>query len=106
MRLAPTLAWSLTDDTAESLDDRLFPLLNAVSKSESLAAAVIECGISYRAAWGLLRSYHAKIGEPLVILERGRGATLSPLGERLVQAQRTATRRLESILPALGIDVP
>jgi len=106
MRLMPVLAWSLTGDSTEMLDDRLLPLLNAVAKSESLAAAVVECGISYRAAWGLLRDYQAKIGEPLVLLERGRGATLAPFGEQLILAQRTATRRLEAILPSLGIDVP
>ena len=105
MRLVPLLAWSLVRDTSETLDARLLPLLNAVARSESLAAAVVECAISYRAAWGLLRDYQEKLGEPLVLLERGRGATLAPLGEQIVLAQRTATRRLETILPGLGTDL-
>src|SRR5258705_1909244 len=98
MRLVPVLAWALAGESNEMLDDRLLPLLDAVAKSESLAAAVVECGISYRAAWGLLRDYQAKLGEPLVLLERGRGATLAPLGQQVVISQRTAARRLETSL--------
>ena len=48
----------------------------------SLAAAVVDRGISYRAAWGLLRDYQRKLGVPLVLLERGRGASLTSAGEQ------------------------
>jgi molybdate transport repressor ModE-like protein len=105
MRLVPLITWSLVGESSEVLDARLLPLLNALAKSASLAAAVVECGISYRAAWGLLRDYQDKLGEPLVLLERGRGATLASLGQQIVLAQRTATRRLETILPGLGADL-
>ncbi len=105
MRLIPMLGWGLVGKSVEPLDARLLPLLNAVAKSDSLAAAVNECGISYRAAWGLLRDYHVKIGSPLVLLERGRGATLTAAGQQLVMAQRTATRRLETVLPGLGVEL-
>ena len=106
MRIVPTLGWELAeDDAAEPLDERLLPLLNAIASASSLAGAIGDCGISYRAAWGLLRDYSRKLGEPLVLLERGRGASLTPLGQQLVLAQRTAARRLETVLPGLAVEL-
>ena len=105
MRMVPTLSWRLEGDPAEGVDARLLPLLESIAASASLAAAVAERGISYRAAWGLLRDYQRKLGTPLVLLERGRGAALAPAGERLVAARATATRRLARILPRLSVDI-
>jgi len=101
MKLIPTLAWSLEDETTEPLDSRLLPLLDAIAASKSLASAVVQCGISYRAGWGLLRDYNQKIGAALVRLERGRGASLTPAGKRLLDARTKAARRLARILPSL-----
>jgi molybdate transport repressor ModE-like protein len=97
--------WNLEGESAEALDARLLPLLQAVAASASLTAAVADCRISYRAAWGLLREYQRKLGEPLVLLERGRGASLTPSGERLIGAERAATRRLARILPGLSAEL-
>ncbi len=106
MRVVPTISWELVEDgAAEPLDERLLPLLVAIASASSLAGAVGDCGISYRAAWGLLRDYSRKLGEPLVLLERGRGASLTALGQQLVLAQRTAARRLETVLPGLAVEL-
>jgi molybdate transport repressor ModE-like protein len=105
MQIIPTIAWKLAGDHDEALDARLLPLLEAVAASASLAAAVVECGISYRAAWGLLRDYRQKLGAPLVSLERGRGASLTAIGEQLVRAQTTASQRLARILPDLATEL-
>jgi putative molybdopterin biosynthesis protein len=105
MRVVPALTWSLEGESAEALDARLLPLLRAIAASASLAAAVVDCRISYRAAWGLLREYQRKLGEPLVLLERGRGASLTPSGERLLGAERAATRRLARVLPGLAVEI-
>ena len=105
MRIVPALVWKLEGKAVEALDARLMPLLRAIAASASLAAAVAECGISYRAAWGLLRDYRRMLGEPLVLLERGRGASLTPAGERLIAVERTATRRLARILPGLAAEL-
>src|SRR6516162_9041020 len=105
MRLVPLLAWALEDETIEPLDPRLLPLLDAIAAHASLAAAVAQCRISYRAAWGLLRDYQRKLGAPLVRLERGRGAALTPSGMRVLDARTRATRRLARILPSLSTDV-
>lgn len=105
MKVIPTLAWQLATDPVEPLDPRLIPLLEAIAASMSLAAAVVDCGISYRAAWGLLREYQGKLGAPLVALTRGRGARLAPAGERLVAAQHAVTRRVGVVLPNLAVDL-
>jgi molybdate transport repressor ModE-like protein len=105
MRIVPSLSWRLDDAGGEPLDDRLLPLLEAIAASESLAAAVAERGVSYRAAWGLLRDCHGKLGVELVRLERGRGASLTPDGERLLAAQRAAAQRLARVLPGLAAEI-
>jgi molybdate transport repressor ModE-like protein len=105
MKIVPALVWNLEGDGVEALDPRLMPLLRAIAASASLAAAVAACGISYRAAWGLLRDYQHKLGRPLVLLERGRGASLTASGERLIGAERTAARRLARILPGLAAEL-
>src|SRR5690348_13101572 len=99
MRIVPALVWTLGGDAGELLDRRVLPLLEAVASGRSLAAAVAECGISYRAAWGLLRDYQSKLGVSLVNLERGRGASLTQAGEQLLEAHRGAARRLARLLP-------
>jgi molybdate transport repressor ModE-like protein len=105
MRIAPILSWTLAGNPAEALDARLLPLLEAIVAGRSLSAAVAARGISYRAAWGVLRDYELKLGAPLVVLERGRGARLAPAGERLVEACRNAEHRLTRLLPGLAVDI-
>jgi putative molybdopterin biosynthesis protein len=105
MKVVPTLVWRLEGESGESLDARLLPLLRSVAVTASLKAAVADCGISYRAAWGLLRHYQQKLGVPLVLLERGRGARLSPIGDRLIGVERAATRRLARLLPGLATEL-
>jgi molybdate transport repressor ModE-like protein len=105
MRVVPALSWRLDAPAAAALDPRVMPLLEAIARSSSLAAAVDACGISYRAGWGVLRDYQRLLGVPLVLLERGRGARLTAAGERLVGAQRAATERLARVLPGLAIEI-
>src|SRR5262245_46286941 len=86
MQIVPTLSWKIAGKKEELLDPRLLPLLDAIGRGHSLASAVAECKISYRAGWGLLRDYREKFGAPLVTLERGRGADLTALGRELLRA--------------------
>ena len=105
MRLVPSLLWTLEGDAAEALDRRLLPLLEAIAATASLAAAVADSGISYRAAWDLLRTYQRKLGVALVQLERGRGASLTLAGERLLEAHKAGLVQLARVLPRLAIDI-
>jgi molybdate transport repressor ModE-like protein len=105
MRILPALSLRLDDGAATPLDARLLPLLEAIAASGSLAAAVDTKGISYRAAWGILRDWQARLGTALVLLERGRGASLTAAGRQLLEAHRAAQRHLAGALPALAIEV-
>ena len=105
MRVVPSLKWQLDTDPAHVVDDRLLPLLASIAKTASLMAAVADCGISYRAAWGLLREYEEKMGVALVLLERGRGATLTANGTQLLTANEAALQRLAQILPRLATQI-
>lgn len=78
----------------EELDPRVLPLLRAVARTGSLNQAVASLKLSYRHAWGLLGRTERLLDQPLLILERGRGARLSPLGEKLVAADDASTRVL------------
>jgi molybdate transport repressor ModE-like protein len=108
MKLLPVIDWKLAAGAAgeaRALDARLLPLLEAVANGKSLAAAVVECAISYRAGWGLLREYESLLGAPLVQLERGRGASLTLLGTAFLHAKKIAERRLETVLPGLAMEL-
>src|ERR1700682_5415675 len=105
MRLVPELTWELSGDPPTPLDPRLLPLLRAVAATGSLASEVADRGLSYRAAWGLLRAYRHKLGAPLVVLERGRGASLAPLGERMLGADAAARRQLARTFQRLSLDL-
>jgi molybdate-binding protein len=52
-----------------------------------------------------LRTYQRKLGEPLVVLERGRGASLAPLGERMVGVDAAARRQLARTFRRLSLDL-
>ncbi|MBI4194600.1 MAG: helix-turn-helix transcriptional regulator [Betaproteobacteria bacterium] len=92
------LRWKLGDT---DLDARVVELLRGVAHGGSLQSAITRARLSYRHAWGTLERIGNALGEPLVILERGRGAHLSPLGETLLRAADEANARLRPHLEAI-----
>src|SRR5262245_11736035 len=88
------------------LDGRVVPLLRMVAREGSLNRAVAALRLSYRHAWGLLGKTERALGHSLVLMERGRGARLSPFAEQLLSADAAATsvldRELASTLHALN----
>jgi len=78
--------WQLSQADNQKIDPQLFSLLEAIQQLGSLKKATEKIHVSYRFSWGLLTKWNEYLGQPLVILERGRGATLSPLGEKLLNA--------------------
>ena len=59
-------------------------LLAALQRTGTLGKAAHATGLSYRAAWGLLGRSEQCFSAPLAERGRGRGTTLTGLGERLV----------------------
>lgn len=97
--------WSLHTVDGQALPPRLIDLLLAIHASGSLAAASREVGLSYRYAWGLLQQAHGLFGVPLLRATRGRGAKLTPLGERLVWADNRIAARLTPMLESLATEL-
>ncbi|WP_438970313.1 substrate-binding domain-containing protein [Methylophaga sp.] len=81
--------WQLSQQgDTHNIDAVLFQLLEAVQREGSLKKATDKTLVSYRFAWGLLNKWESLLGQPLVILERGRGAKLSSIGEKLMHSNR------------------
>jgi molybdate transport repressor ModE-like protein len=95
MRLIPDIAWRTAEHDSRLLDPRLLPLLRAIRSASTLRSAVGTVGLSYRSAWDLLGAQSRALGAPLVVLQRGRGAQLAPLADRLLAADDDARRMLE-----------
>lgn len=102
-------AWQFTSSTGESIDARVFALLRAIHETGKLTAAAKIVSISYRHAWALLAKWDDFFGSPVVHMARGKGAYLSPLGEKLLwAAQRTDASlfpHLDNIASELNIEI-
>ncbi|WP_104203049.1 substrate-binding domain-containing protein [Billgrantia saliphila] len=103
IRIEP--AWSFTDESGNRLDPQLFGLLQGIHRSGKLTAAAVEAGISYRHAWNLLNRWADFFGVALVELQKGRGARLTPLGDKLLWARQRVAARLGPQLESLGSEL-
>src|SRR5690348_6609599 len=91
MRIEFEPGWKLRSTPVAPL---LVPLLAAIRRLGSLAAAAREVGYSYRHVWNLLGDWNRRLGEPLVELEQGRGARLTPLALKLLELEERVRARL------------
>ncbi len=92
--LFPVIA---ADDNPRA-NGKVFQLLKAVRETGSLHRAAQEIGLSYRHAWGVMRTWEDMLGRPMLDMERGRGASLTRYGERLLRAE---LRLRDTIDPAM-----
>ncbi len=97
--------WTISDADGESLSPRLLELLAQVQQHGSLSGSCRHSGASYRHAWNLVRQGEQRIGAPLLRMERGKGSTLTPLGEKLVWAGRRIDARLTPLLESLASEL-
>jgi len=67
-------------------------LLSLIEATGSISAAAREMGMSYRRAWQLVEALNRSFAAPLVVTstggQRGGGASVTPLGRRLVERFR------------------
>ena len=80
------LVWTSGRQPNIQVDPQLFALLEAIRQTRKLTAAAAKVGLHYRQAWGLITSWSDALGQPLVLKERGRGTSLTALGDGLLQA--------------------
>lgn len=103
VQIAP--AWTFRDEQGRQLEPQLFSLLGAINDAGKLTVAAKAVGISYRHAWNLLNKWAAFFGAPLVLLEKGRGAQLTSLGEKLLWAEQRVAARLTPQLDNLASEL-
>lgn len=108
-RIKITPAWYFSDEAGNQLDPQLFVLLEGIHLHGKLTEAAKMAGISYRHAWNLLGKWQEFFGIGLVVLQRGRGARLAPLGEKLLWAEQRVIARLgpqlESLASELNLEI-
>jgi molybdate transport repressor ModE-like protein len=98
--------WKISNAADPALDmAMLLQLLLAIQQDGSIAKAAVSAGLSYRHAWGLLRSAERHFGATLMDKGRGRGTSLTPLAERLIWAERRIAARLSPILESLSSEL-
>ncbi len=98
-------SWIFHDDQGENVDPRIFILLNAVHDSGKLTQAAIKLGMSYRHIWNILKKCTDFFGSELVELHKGKGASLTPLGEKLLWAEQLANARFEPHLSSIASEL-
>jgi molybdate transport repressor ModE-like protein len=84
----------------------LLRLLAELEHASSLGEAARAAGVSYRFAWGILGDAAPLFGAPLVLMQRGRGARLTPLGRKLVQVDARVRARLGEHFERLRAEIP
>ena len=95
----PRLRWNW--DFGIDLNDldthRLLQILTTLLDTPALGEAAKTAGMSYRAAWGLLRHCQEQLGLELVTMERGRGTRLTEFGVSLVEMDSAAREALSGV---------
>lgn len=97
--------WQLDRGEGAAILPRLVELLVHIDEAGTLRAACTRANLSYRYAWGVLQEGSRAFGVPLVVSRRGRGAVLSPLGEKLVWAERRIKARLTPVFDSLASEL-
>ncbi len=107
MHISFGLSWFCGEKDQQAIDEALFRLLHAIRDKGSLKRGAEESRLSYRHAWGLLKKWETEFDSPLVTLQRGRnhGASLTALGEKLLQAQQTLSDKFLSEYQAIGEEI-
>ncbi len=97
--------WTIGRPGGAALAERTVALLIGVAEHGSLLKACQAMQVSYRHSWQRIREGEALLGAPLLRMERGRGSSLSPLGEKLVWAERRIAARLSPMLDSLASEL-
>jgi putative molybdopterin biosynthesis protein len=102
-------SWAFSDSEGNQLNPQLFDLLRELHDSGKLTDATKKLGISYRHGWNLIQRWAEFFGTPLVDMQKGRGASLTNLGEKLLWAEERVLARLgpqmESLASELNLEI-
>lgn len=97
----PEAGWLAGKELTRAHGRDLIRVLAALARSASLRDAARSCGLSYRHAWGVLGEGARALGAPLVDMGRGRGARLTELGHRVLEADARVREALGPVFERL-----
>jgi len=101
--------WRFESENGDAVEPRLFRLLQSIRAKGALTLAVRDAEMSYRHAWDLLKHAAEFFGSPLVVMERGKGARLTTLGEKLLWAERRSDAslfpQLDNVASELNLEI-
>lgn len=100
-----TARWLSGEGLSPVHGQALLELLGALARAASLREAARAAGLSYRHAWGLLGAGARAMGAPLVDMQRGKGARLTALGLKLLEADAHVRKALEGQFEQLRREV-
>ena len=98
-------AWLVSEGLPREHGRDLLRLLGALARSSSLRDAARACGLSYRYAWGVIGEGARALGGPLVDMGRGRGARLTLLGRRVLDADQHVRQALDPVFERLRAEL-
>ncbi len=105
MRVQFDLNWSVETKTSQrALDPLLFALLDGIQQGGHLSFAAKQAAVSYRHAWGLIRTWEGVFGHPLIATQQGRGARLTAFGAAVLELDHDIKRRLAPDLDNAALD--
>ncbi len=87
------------------IHNSLMALLYAVRTEGSISGAARALDLSYRHVWGQLKEWEQRLGQPLVIWERGQAAVLTAFADKLLWTERLAQARLAPKIEALRAEL-
>ncbi len=106
------LSYDLQAHESPSLRNRYSPLRNplmdllqAVRDAGSISAAAKSLGCSYRHLWGELKRWEQRMGQALIVWEKGQSARLTGFADKLLWAERQAQARLAPQISALQAEL-
>ncbi|HEX3846721.1 MAG TPA: substrate-binding domain-containing protein [Steroidobacteraceae bacterium] len=100
IEIEPVWRFTKTQDSKSMLV--MLDFLNEIRSTGKITRAAGQANMSYRHAWNLIEKWSAFFEAPLVDRRRGRGTTLTPLGDKLVWAGQRLHARLKPQLENLS----
>lgn len=97
--------WDYVDANGQRLHPMVLSLLERINQCGRLTAAAKDCGLSYRHAWNLLNESTEFFKSPLVLMEKGKGAQLTALGQKLLWSNQRIEARLHPEMESLATEL-
>ena len=93
------------EEATPGIRNALIRSLEAIESERSLQGAAKKLGLSYRYFWGRIEHWEGALGQKLVLREQGKPASLTPLGTKLLWAERTVAARYQIQLEKLRTEL-